>query len=740
LVAYLLERVALLALDNFEQVLPAAALLADLLAACPNLALLVTSRAPLQIRWEQTMRVAPLPTPDLSMPLPLFAELAAIPSVTLFLQRARARRASFALTERQASVVAQLVAQLDGLPLALELAAARLDVLSLSTLTRRLADRMQLLARDAPDLPERQQSLEAAVGWSYDLLSKGEQRLFRCLGVFVGRVTLDAIAAVVKALEGEARDREDREDREERDREGETGRTLRQLLSLAEKSLLLPARLEESSGQDGFASEPGEPENESEDDLDPAFGMLETVREYAWERLAAAGELAVAQRAHAHYFLALAEWADPLLRTREQRAWYLRLEREQDNLRAALRWLLDQEGSDSVDAAEHESGLRLAGALGDFWRLRGYYAEGLRWLEEALERTQAEDGESGTGADSAVRTYALVAAGTLLALRGEFARAQTSLEEGLALAERRQDPVAIVKAYTYLGLRTVLAGEVAEGVRLLQAAQRRWETLSDLQGLGETRFYLGLAADTIGDIAAAASHYMAALERLSAVGDAQLAGFVRCYLSVILVRRGELPGAVEQVLQELQTSVVLQDRWLLSFGARAAVALTPMSANPFARARLLGAADALAHATGAAFAWEHWPAGQDVVVVREQLEQEGWSAAYREGRSMPFAEEAALALRLLEEVAPSLRSPESARQTAKSAEESAARRASENPLTTREVEVLRLVAQGLSSKLIARQLSIAPGTVNYHLATVFNKLGVDTRAQAVAVATQRDLL
>jgi non-specific serine/threonine protein kinase len=728
LVAHLQEQATLLVLDNFEQVLPAAASLADLLAACPNLALLVTSRAPLQIRWEQTLRVAPLPTPDLSMPLPLFAELATIPAVTLFLQRARARRASFALTERQAPVVAQLVAQLDGLPLALELAAARLDVLSLSALTRRLADRMRLLAVNAPDLPERQQSLEAAVGWSYDLLSEGEQRLFRCLGVFVRRVTLDAIAAVVRAVEGVEGKASDSEGGEEREQERETGRALHQLLSLAEKSLLLPARPEESSGQDGSASEPGEPENEPEDEFEPAFGMLETVREYAWERLAAAGELAVAQRAHAHYFLALAERADPLLRTCEQRAWYVRLEREQDNLRAALRWLLDQEGSDSGDVAERASGLRLAGALGDFWRLRGHYAEGLRWLEEALERTQAVDRESGGDDDSAARTYALVAAGTLLALRGEFARARAPLVEGLALAERRQDPIAIVKAYTYLGLCTVLAGETAEGIRLLQAALLRWETLSDLQGLGETRFYLGLAADTLGDTAAAASHYVAALERLSAVGDAQLAGFVRCYLSVILVRHGELLGAVEQVLQEVQTSVALRDRWLLSFGARATVALTPMSANPFARARLLGAADALAQATGAAFAWEHWPAGQDVVVLREQLEQEGWGEAYREGRSLPFGEEAALAMRLLEDVTQSLRSPESARH------------ASENPLTAREVEVLRLVAQGLSSKLIARQLSIAAGTVNYHLATVFNKMGVDTRAQAVAVAAQRGLL
>jgi transcriptional regulator with XRE-family HTH domain len=226
---FLQERALLLVLDTFEQVLPAAASLAEFLARCPDLALLVTSRTPLHVRWEQTLRVAPLPVPDLNRALPPLAELVTIPSVTLFLQRARARRADIALTEKQTPLVAQLIAQLDGLPLALELAAARLDVLSLSTLTRRLAHRLELLAVEAPDLPERQQSLQAAVGWSYDLLSAGEQRLFRCLGVFVGRVTLDAIATVESVVEsggekgaGEAGD------------ERETGRTLRQLLSLAE--------------------------------------------------------------------------------------------------------------------------------------------------------------------------------------------------------------------------------------------------------------------------------------------------------------------------------------------------------------------------------------------------------------------------------------------------------------------------------------------------------------------------
>ncbi len=306
--AHLCERATLLLLDNFEQVLPAAAQLADLLAACPRLTLLVTSRIPLQLRWERTLRVPPLPVPNLGAALPPPDELAQVPSVALFVERAQAHRADFVLTAAQAPLVAQLVAQLDGLPLALELAAARLDALSLPQIARRLEDRLRLLRWEAPDLPERQRSLEAALDWSYDLLGDDEQRLFRGLGVFMCRVSLDAIAAVGASAgnEGGGADEE---------------RALDGMTSLAEKSLVLPGR-----------------QDEDDDDPEPVFSMLETVREYAREQLTRLGELPDARARHAHYFLALAERADPQLRGRDQHAWYLRLEREHDNLQAALRW------------------------------------------------------------------------------------------------------------------------------------------------------------------------------------------------------------------------------------------------------------------------------------------------------------------------------------------------------------------------------------------------------------------
>jgi predicted ATPase/DNA-binding CsgD family transcriptional regulator/transcriptional regulator with XRE-family HTH domain len=745
LVEVLEERQQLLVLDNFEQVLPAAASLTELLAACPSLALLVTSRVPLQLRWERVLRVPPLPVPDLAAPLPPLAALGAIPSVALFVQRAQARQSDFLLTEQLAPAVARVVSQLDGLPLALELAAVRTATLPLPVIANRLDDRLRLLQWGAGDLPERQQSLEAAVGWSYDLLSEAEQRLFRPLGVFVGRVALDAIAAVshvVEAVKSQAGDGEAQEVQE-------SGRVLPHLLSLAEKSLVLPLSTQpEESGwlplgqpgqqeRDGGPAEVEEP-NEEDEDPEPAFGMLETVREYAQERLAAAGELEAASYAHAHYFLALAERVAPLLHGSSQRSWYLRLEHVHDNLRAALRWLLDQD-----ESSEREAGLRLAGALGYFWYVRGYHSEGRRWLEEALARST--QGVAGAGGDPAARTRALVALGPLLMVQAEYAHARAVLKEALALAERQQDPAAIAEASTYLGHATVVAGEVEEGMRRLQEAVRRWKALGDPHGIGETLFYRGYAADVMGDAAAAAAHYTAALGSLADAGNTQHAGFVHSYLGVLESRRGKLSSAVAHIQAVLQTSVALRDRWLLSFAAQATVVLVWSHAQPAAWARLLGAADALGKATGAAiFGWEHLPGAQNVVELRKQLTRDGeHSAAYREGRTLPFATVAALAMRLLEEVTQAPGSPKPGGQPRQEAEQSISQSgvsSARSSLTTREREVLRLVTQGLSSKAIGRQLFISERTVSQHLTAIFNKLGVNTRAQAAVVATQRGLL
>jgi DNA-binding CsgD family transcriptional regulator len=325
-------------------------------------------------------------------------------------------------------------------------------------------------------------------------------------------------------------------------------------------------------------------------------------------------------------------------------------------------------------------------------------------------------------------------------VQAAYGPAQAVLQEALALADRRQYLVATAEASTYLGHATVVAGNVEDGTRRLEQAVRRWEALGDPHGLGESLFYLGYAADVAGDTAAAAAHYTAALSWLGAAGNAQHAGFVHSYLGVLEWGRGNVPSAAAHLQAVLQTSVTLQDRWLLSFAAQATVVLVASRAEPATWARLLGAADALGRATGGAtFGWEHLPGAEQVVGLRERLaREEEWSAAYRAGRTLPFTAVAALALKLLEEVATLASGAETLSTPA--AHTRAAAPVREHPLTEREREVLRLVAQGLSSKAIGRQLFISERTVAQHLTTVFNKLGVNTRAQAVAVTTQRGLL
>jgi predicted ATPase/DNA-binding CsgD family transcriptional regulator len=687
------DRAILLLLDNFEQVLPAANQLVDLLAVCPQIRILVTSRIPLQLRWEHILRIKPLPVPDVATPLTL-NELGQVPAVALFLDRARARRPNFALTEARAQLVTELVVHLDGLPLALELAAARLDALSLPVLVRLLSDRLQTLASSAPDAPERQRSLEAAITWSYDLLSPEEQRIFRHLGVFVGRVATSAVAAVLGA-------------------EATSELTLRGLASLAEKSLIM-------LGQ-------GEEDEEVEDQHGlSVFQMLQTLREYAREQLKRAGEYEAAERAYAHYFVALAERADALLRGSDQRAWFLRLEHEHDNLRAALRWLLDQD-----ETAEREAGLRLAAALGYFWWMRGYHTEGARWLEEALARAPHRD--EANPDEATLRTTALCWAGALLTMHGELGAACTRLEEARSLAQQRQDSAGIARALTFLGQHAAITGELERAVLLLGEALRVARALGEPYSLGIAVFFLGVATFAQGNLTDAVAHYVEALDLVEAAGDPRLMAAVHVELGVIAGQQGDLRSALLHLRAVLETSEYLRDRWLLSLGARATLAVVRAQGDPVAYARLQGAADTLRQATGGGrVPWE--------TTVAEQ------TADYHEGRSLSTGDMAAFALRLLEDAAQSqdalisasTQDTDRSAHTAQRASGHAAQR--ENPLTEREQEVLRLVAQGLGNKAIARQLVISPSTVNYHLIQIFNKLVVETRAQAVAVAAQRGML
>jgi predicted ATPase len=336
------ERELLLVLDNLEQVLAAGDDIADLLAACPSVKILATSREPLRLRAEHLLE-----TPPLAVPPPRWHgasvqhgadAVGSYASVALFAERARAALPGFAVTDANAPAVAALCARLDGLPLAIELAAARSRHLSPAALLPKLEQPLSLLTGGPRDLPERLRTVRDAIAWSYDLLLPAEQALFRRLAVFAGGFTLEAAAAVCTAAGGLGLE------------------VAEGTWALIDKSLL---------------HRNGSPEDEAH------FGMLETIREFGLEQLAAHGETEAIRRAHATYYRALAEQAEPELRGKEQGWWLDRLGTEHDNLRAALSW--------ACERRDAESALVIGGSVSDFWRMGGHLGEGRAWLERALD-------------------------------------------------------------------------------------------------------------------------------------------------------------------------------------------------------------------------------------------------------------------------------------------------------------------------------------------------------------------
>src|SRR5918993_70569 len=378
---YLRDRQTLLLLDNLEQVIEAAPVVERMLSSAANLKILATSRIPLGLYGEYEFPIPPLSLPDPES-LPPLENLTEYEAVRLFVERARAVRPDFSLAEDNAQAVVEICGRLDSLPLAIELAAARIKLLPPQVLLDRLGNRLKILTGGARNLPERQRTLRNAIEWSYGLLDEGEKMLFARLGVFSGGATLEAMEAVCDA-------------------EGDLPTDVFDgASSLLDKSLL---RQEEGAG--------GE----------PRFVMLETIHEFANVKLEGSGEAEAVRRAHAEYFLALAEEAEPMLWGAEDAAWLDRLEPEHDNVRAALAW--------AIERGEAELGLRLAGALRPFWYARGHFDEGKRWLEAVLAK-----GREGTPV--AARTKALEGLSWLADAQGDLDRAEAAAEEGLQLSTK----------------------------------------------------------------------------------------------------------------------------------------------------------------------------------------------------------------------------------------------------------------------------------------------------------------
>ena len=423
------QKQMLLLLDNFEQVVDASVQIVELLTACRMLRILVTSREALHVQAEREFPVPPLELPDPKR-LPDLAVLSHNAAIALFLQRAQAVRPDFQLTNANARAIVEICVRLDGLPLAIELAAARMKLLPPQALLARLDQRLAVLTGASRDLPARQQTLRNTIAWSYNLLDAAEQRLFRRLSVFVGGCTLQAIDAVCAAL----------------DEGDKAAQALDGIASLVDKSLL------QQTEQEG-------------EEL--RFMMLETIREYGLERLTVNGEMEATRQAHAEYYLALAEEAEPQLLSNQQITWLERLDQEHENLRVALHWLLEYgEAEQNIEMA-----LRLGAALEQFWVVHGYHSEGRIFLEKALVAYR--------GVAGPYQAKALSAAGRLALNQGDIDRAEVLCKQHLALCRELGDTAGIALSLQRLALIAWVRNNTTAAYALTEEALTLWRELGD---------------------------------------------------------------------------------------------------------------------------------------------------------------------------------------------------------------------------------------------------------------------
>jgi len=760
--ASLRDKHLLLLLDNFEQVLAAAPRLSDLLADCPQLKILVTSRAVLHIRGEREFPVPPLALPDLTQ-LPKSEALAQYAAVALFLQCAQAARPDIQVTPANARAIAEICVRLDGLPLAIELAAARVKLLPPQTLLTRLGQRLQVLTSGARDAPVRQQTLRNMLAWSYNLLDVEEQRLFRRLCVFVGGCTLEAVEGLYTALGEMPADVVDR------------------VASLMDKSLLRQA---EQKGEE------------------PRLLMLETIREYGLEVLSESSEIENIRRAHTAYYLRLAEDAAPQLLGLQQAAWLERLEREHDNLRAALQWSLEQAANEEASQSTgdgREMALRLGGALWGFWWVHGHWSEGRNFLERALAVSEGIEASS-------IGAKALFAAAHLAFVQSDYKRAEALSEGSLALYREVGDPwgmafslftlgnVAWVRGntvaarsmteealalYRKIGFKEYVAwslfslalldnsqgeytrayalfeeslaihrelgnkrgiahslSQLAQVLFVSQGDQERVRSLIDecLALSGEVGFKEGIAASYSllgqlalgqGDVVTAHSLAEKSMALYREMGHRHGTAESLAVLGKVVAAQGDYATARALYEESLAISGELGEKWVIAVRLLGLGEVVAAQRQLAWAAQLWGAADALRDAVGIPIPpveladYEH-----SLSAARVHLGERAFAAAWAQGRSM--TPQQALAAKgqkpappATTTVIPSPTYPDG--------------------LTAREVEVLRLLAGGLTDLQIAEKLILSPRTVHTHISSIYTKLSVTSRSAATRYAIEHHL-
>jgi non-specific serine/threonine protein kinase len=671
LVAYLRRKQLLLVLDNCEHLIDACArLAAQILAAAPDVRLLLTSREPLLIAGERNVRIAPLAAPDPDDFARLSVEeVASYPAVQLFMERAQAVAPALRLDPTTAPAIGEVCRRLAGIPLALELAAARLRVLTLPQLVERLGDTFQLLGGASRMTPTRQQTLRASLDWSHALLPQPEQAVFRRLAVFSGGCELEAAEHVCVSSEEAA---------------VAPAAMLDLITGLVDKSLV------------------------AMDAQGPAawYRLLEPVRQYARERLETDGEDAATRRRHAAYYVDLAERAARQLHGPSQVIWLTRLERERDNLRAALSWAQSEPDAEVL--------LRLAVALVPFWEVRGPFSEGRRWLELALHF----DGRTGARPDFQLR--ALLGMGRLALWQADLDAALGAFEQSLSLARQHDDPLLKAEALTWLGTTYRRQGALDQAEAVLRDGLALHEALDDRAGAAWALFNLGHVPMHRFEWPRARPPCEAALARYRALGDVRQVGAAAVALGLVVTRLGEHEHGGGLLGEGLAALRAVGDR---SFLLPSLLTVAPVAAElgqPRRAARLLGAAEALAELLEATDMAPVNRADEALAleVMRGRLSASQLTAARAEGRALApdtALLEAEAVVQLLASGRPPL--PDRAETVAG------------DVLTRREQDVVRLLAAGYSDRQIATALGITPGTATVHVHHVLRKLGIRSRWQ-----------
>jgi predicted ATPase/class 3 adenylate cyclase/Tfp pilus assembly protein PilF len=573
---HLCERRFLLVLDNFEHLLGAGLLLAEVLAAAPDLRLLVTTRAPLRLSMEREYQVPPLSEYD---------------AAALLVERAQAVRSDFRATSQNAAAIADICIRLDGLPLAIELAAARMRVLSPEALLKRLEGGVKLLTGGPRDRPGRQQTLSAAIEWSYRLLQAEEQRLFARLSVFAGGFTLEAAEAVC-------------------DPEGELDVDVFDGIC----SLVENAMLRREQGLEG----------------EPRFSMLETIREYAVERLEDSGEAEALRGRHADHFLELAEESAQELRGPGEHRWLERLEAEHSNFRAALTW--------SARTGAIELQLTMAGALSLFWGAHGHFTEGRGWLEQALSSPNAQP--------PGARASALMGAASLAIEQGDFATVEKLAQESLTLCRAQGDLIGIPRSLTLLAFSALQQDSLDRARRLYEesvALARRsgdlWNLARALNNLGNLGFYEG-------DPARGVEAWQEALRLSRELGNADLTGSVLSNLGFAALAQQDEEGAAKLFCESLELFRRVGMKLGIFYDLEGLAAVAASRQADERAARLLGAAESMREEIGACL--ESFEAGiheQTVERAQGRLGQSLFASAHAEGRGFSLEEATAYAIK-----------------------------------------------------------------------------------------------